>query len=264
MINISFFNQKGGVGKTTSVVNLAAVFSQMNKKVLVVDCDSQMTASNYLLTYTDTDKSINDYFIGADINACLVNVVTVKSISKKELTPTSITVLPSCKNIETIEMSSVYEIKEMLEKIKGKYDYCLFDLPPHLSGISLCALVASDYVVVPAHADTDSLAGYNYLIDTINQIKSNGWNTSLSVLGILYNDVFNQRMTQKYILNQTQSSMGDLVFKTIIKSTSKIEQARFFGVPFPYSNLDKKISNDYKALAKEIDKRIKNNGKTKP
>ena len=257
MINISLFNQKGGVGKSTSLVNIAATFSKMNKKVLVVDCDYQKTASDYLLTYVDTDKSINDYFTGADINTCLVDVITIKSISKKELIPTNITVLPSCKNIETLEMNSVYEIKELLEKIKGKYDYCFFDLPAHLSGTSLCALVASDYVIVPANADTDSLNGYNDLIDTINQIKSNGWNTSLSVLGILYNDVNTVISYQKYILEQTQSNMRDLVFPTIIKTRSKIGTARFFGVPFPYSNLDKKIENDYKSVAKEIEKRIR-------
>lgn len=258
MISISFFNQKGGVGKTTSVVNIAASLSQMNKKVLVIDCDSQMTASNYLLTYTPSEKSINDYYIGADINACIVDVISINSVSKQERVKTNISIIPSCKNIETLEMNDVNEIKNLLSKIKAKYDYCLFDLPPHLSGISLCALVASDYVIVPAHADTDSLAGYNYLIDTINKIKSNGWNTSLSVLGILYNDINNQRLTQKYILGQTQTNMGGLVFDTIIKSSSKIEQARFFGVPLPYSNLDKKITNEYKKLTKEIVKRVKN------
>ncbi len=260
---ISFFNQKGGVGKTTSVVNLAATFSMMNKKVLVIDCDSQMTASNYLLTYMETQKTINDYFIGADINSCIVDIITKESVNKDIRKKTNISLIPSCKNIETIDLDSVFDVSEFIKEIKQKFDYCLFDLPPHLSGISLSALIASDYVIVPAHADTDSLAGYDYLIDTINTIKSKGWNTNLKVLGILFNDVISQRMTQKYILEQTQGNMKDLVFPTIIKSTSKIEQARFFGIPLPYSNLDRKIINDYKSLAKDIEKKIRkesNNG----
>lgn len=253
---ISFFNQKGGVGKTTCVVNLAASLSEIGRKVLVVDCDSQMTASNYLLTYTKTQKSINDYFMGAAPIACTVDVFTKKNINKDELVKTNISIIPSCKNIETIELSDISDITDLIKGLK--YDYCLFDLPPHLSGISLSALVASDFVIVPAHADTDSLSGYDNLIDTINQIKSKGWNTHLSILGIIFNDVISQRMTQKYILEQTQSNMRGLVFKNIIKSSSKIEQARFFGVPMPLSGLDRKITSTYIDLAKEIERRIKN------
>lgn len=261
MVKISFFNQKGGPGKTTSVVNIGATLAKhFKKKVLVIDCDSQMTATKYLMTYCEEpDYTIEDYFTKkASIEDIIQQVYTKKSLSREELMPIEMYVVPSCINIETLDMKDVYDVKEMLSSVETEYDFCLFDLPPHISGISLGALVASDYVIVPAHADTDSLSGYNHLIDTIKEIRDNGWNLSLSIMGIIFNDVNIQRMIQRHILNTMREDMPGMVFKTYIKSTSAIEQARFLGIPFPYAgSLKSAIEKDYISLTKEIVKKAK-------
>lgn len=260
MIKISFFNQKGGPGKTTSVVNIGAALAKyLKKRVLIIDCDSQRTATKYLLTYTEgpNHPTIDDYFSG-----CLPAkevVVNVLMESKGKLETTNLYCISSCTNIETIAMKDVTDVKEMLLSLEDKYDYCLFDLPPHISGISLSALVASDYIIVPAHADTDSLSGYNDLIDTVNMIREKGWNISLNILGVIFNDVNCQRITQRSILDSCKESMKGIVFETHIKSASVIEQARFFGKPIPYYvSSNSPIGSDYLKLAKEIVKRIKN------
>lgn len=263
MIKIAFFNQKGGVGKTTSVVNLAATFAKrLKKSVLVVDCDSQMTATNYLMTYTNYQYSIEDYFdtdyYDKPTIDKIINKARIKtSLSRDEYELSKIDVLPSYTEIETMPIEDIHSFKNLLEPVEDKYDYCFFDLPPHLSGVSLSALVSCNWVIVPAHADTDSLSGYNYLIDTITEIRNKGYNLKLNVLGVLFNDVNTQRMIQKHILNSSYKDMSDSLFKTYIKSTSAIEQARYMGIPLPYLPLNRKINDDYEKLAKEIVKRIK-------
>ncbi len=263
MIKIAFFNQKGGVGKTTSVVNLAATFAKrLKKSVLVVDCDSQKTSTNYLLTYTDYQYSIEDYFDSdyydkRSISSIITNAKIKTSLNREEYEQSKIDVLPSYSGIETLPIEDIYAYKNLLEPVESKYDYCFFDLPPHLSGVSLSALVSCNWVIVPANADTDSLSGYNDLIDTITEIRNKGYNLKLNVLGVLFNDINTQRMIQKHILKSSYKDMADSLFKVYIKSASAIEQGRYMGIPLPYVSLNRKINDDYEKLAKEIVKRIK-------
>lgn len=262
MTKISFFNQKGGPGKTTSVVNIAACLAaHLEKRVLVVDCDSQMTATKYLLTaYQGVEyPTIDDYFS---------NKMPIKEIIKSAVytnrndvqIPMGIDVLPSCKNIETIKLKDEYQVRQMLIDVEDDYDYCLFDLPPHLSGISLNAIVASDYIIVPAIPDTDSLSGFDYLIDTVHKIREERLNNHLEILGIVFNNVVYQRATQKYILDSCRENMGNMVFDRYIKAASIVEQARFYGVPLAYFAPSNKITDEYKALTREILKRIEERG----
>ncbi len=262
MIKIAFFNQKGGVGKTTSVVNIAATMSEIcKKKVLVVDCDSQSTASMYLGAYTNYQYSLDDYFndVYYDLTADkLISRVELKKSVNKEVTEKSnIWLLPTTPDIKDAEVKDVYVMKSILDSVEEKFDFCLFDLPPHLTGISLSSLVASDFVIVPIKADTDSLNGYNYLIDTISSIRTSGYNLHLKVLGILCNDIKLQRGIEKHIFNESMANMKDLMLKPYIKSTASIVTARYMNIPLICTNLDKSTKSSYIELTKNIIKRAK-------
>ena len=125
-----------------------------------------------------------------------------------------------------------------------------------MNGVALSALIASDFVIVPAMADTDSLAGFNYLMDHISRIREQGLNTHLEILGVLFNNVIHQRAVQKMILSSVRENMSDLVFSHSIKGASIVEQARFTGTPLPYYVRSHQIVTQYEDLTKEIEKKI--------
>ncbi|MBO5371749.1 MAG: ParA family protein [Lachnospiraceae bacterium] len=257
MKKIAFFNRKGGTGKTTSVVNLSATFEKhRRKKILIVDCDSQTTATEYLLTYTPDRK-------GYSLKDVIEDNIPVKDVIERVYKNTpgglderDLYVIPSALDIDVMELDDYKAVSKVLEPLESEYDYCFFDLPPHLNGVALSALIASDFVIVPAMADTDSLAGFNYLMDHISQIREQGLNTHLEILGILFNNVIHQRAVQKMILASARENMEDLVFNHSIKAGSIVEQARFTGTPLPYYTGSNPIVTQYEDLSKEIEKKI--------
>lgn len=257
MKKIAFFNRKGGTGKTTSVVNLSATFEKhRKKKILVVDCDSQTTATEYLLTYTPERK-------GYSLKDVIENNISVKDVIEQVYTEEygepvgrEIYVIPSALDIDVMELDDYKAVSKILEPLENEYDYCFFDLPPHLNGVALSALIASDFVIVPAMADTDSLAGFNYLMDHISRIREQGLNTHLDILGVLFNNLIHQRAVQKMILSDVRENMSDLVFAHSIKAGSIVEQARYIGTPLPYYVRNHPILIQYEDLTKEIEKKI--------
>lgn len=257
MKKIAFFNRKGGTGKTTTTCNLASAFCLKKKKVLVVDCDSQMTASNYLLSHT---PERNEYGLREVLNGENKISETLTQIWLKEedeKSKISLYVCSSSTDIEQTEMEDETVLANALKEVESEFDYCFFDLPPNLNSVSLAALVASDFVIVPALCDTDSLSGYDLLLDIVSNIRSQGLNPSLKVLGILVSNYSKMRAVQKFVLNSLRDNMGDLVFKTTIKSASIVEQARYMGVPLPYFVSSKnEIAIQYADAAKELEKKI--------
>lgn len=257
MKKIVVFNQKGGTGKTVCTVNIAGcIESIFHKRVLVVDCDSQMNCTNYLLTHQNSEYEY-------DIVDCINNRVTMKEAAKRiklqmrKMIDTNIFVLAGSRNIDTEEISDVYVLKNTLEIAEHQYDYCLFDCPPHISNMTISALAAADYVIVPALADTDSLSGYDLLLDTINNIRNSGVNINLKILGIFFNNVESAKSLDSFIMNDCKENMGDAIFKTSIRRSSRISQARFYGKPISYYKPTGEITEDYEQLVLEIIKKIK-------
>lgn len=255
MKKITFLNKKGGVGKSTSTVNVAATFCKMrNKKVLVVDCDSAGTSSKYLLTYTDKKGyTLQDVFNGVDVHEALEQV----HIGSKKDDCIDIYVLSAFSGLDSMEVEDFNLFKDILAPLETEFDYCFFDMPPCITNISLSALVASDYVIVPAEATVDALTGFNDLLDIIANIREQGLNNHIEILGVLINNVIHQRAVQKLLLREMKENLGDLAFKQHIKSGSVFEQARYYGLPLPYFSASSEQAGQYRTLVTEIEKKIK-------
>lgn len=256
MKKIAIFNQKGGVGKTTISVNLAGMLALYNDyRVLLVDCDAQSNASNYLLDMDNAPYTMIDVIErNVPVEKC---IYPVEIVEKKEVYTTGISILPTDKDIDDTEFSSANVVKKILEPIEDKFDFCILDCPPQKTQGAITALCAADYVLVPMRADTDSIKGYDMVLKLVQTFKEQGLNTTIEILGIIIN-AFDNKGVQKYIEENLREQLGDIVFESKIRNTTYIEQARFFGKPIcVYGYRAKDVIKDYTHLTNEILVRIK-------
>ena len=260
MISIAVMNIKGGIGKTTSVVNLAACFNQIkNKRVLVIDCDLQANASSYLLMnqYIDEDgvqrlpevAKISDFLEDKKIEP-------TKIVFDKKKTHVELSLIGSDKNVDLLPIDDIHIIAEKLKDISDDYDYCFFDCPAELSNLALSAIYASDYVLVPANPDSDSLSGYSLFVEAVNKIRTSTDNNRVKILGIFFNEVLANDALQTYIISQLRDEMGDELMESTIRTAAVVRQCRFFGKPVYFEKPRTKVAQDYKTLTTELFKRM--------
>ena len=249
---ISIINQKGGVGKTTTAVNLAAFLSNAGKKVLLVDSDSQGNATSGLLI---EKKKIKYDLYDVITNDCQIE----DSILKHDLK--NLRLLPSSINLAgaEIEMALMEErefiFKKKLDKIKHDYDFILIDCPPSLGLITLNALVASDQVIIPIQAEFYALEGLSHLVKTIETVKRK-LNTRLIIRGILITMFDGRTNLSMQVAEEVKEYFGNKVFKTIIPRTIKLSEAPGFGESILTYAEKSKGAEAYRKLAKEVLKRV--------
>ena len=229
---ISIINQKGGVGKTTTAVNLAAGLSQLNKKVLVVDLDPQGNATTGLglSNLEDTENSI--YGV---LNSTKEFVNVIKKTNFTNLDLVTSTVDLSGIEIETADdQRRAFILKEKLTHFmnnnEGKYDYILIDCPPSLSLLTVMALVASHSLLVPLQTEFFALEGITQLIKTIERIKSN-LNQSLEIRGILLTMYDKRNKLSSEVESEARKYFQDKVYKTVIPRNVRLSEAPSHGVP---------------------------------
>lgn len=265
---IAIFNQKGGVGKTTTVANIAGCLCEnKKKKVLVVDCDGQCNITNYLLSIvrevasepsnklTLPSKTLTDYFIDNKITFDdMVHPVYVKKANKP--VRVKIDLLPISNSIDFVNVSDIELLRRLLSGVESRYDYCLIDCPPHLSDVALNALCASDYIVVPSLADDDSLGGYGLLVDSVNKIRSSGYNVGLEIVGVLLNNMPPASAFEKYVYALMNKSLKHMLFSNYVRSSNFIRQARHFGMPLIYYRPKASICEDYIEVTDELIRKI--------
>lgn len=249
---ISFSNQKGGVGKTTSAVNVAASLGVLGHKVLLIDLDPQGNATSGVgISKKGLKNTINDVLLG-DIPA--EEAIIETQYQNLSVIPANIALAGAEYNLYQ-EGGAESIMKNALVKAKETYDYIIIDCPPSLSMLTVNAMVASDGVIIPMQCEFYALEGLSQLTVTINRIKAN-YNNNLNITGILITMYNSRLLLSLQVINELNKHYSDKLFSTHISRGVKVSEAPGFGMPVYYHDKRAKGTNEYLAVAKELASRI--------
>ena len=249
---ISFSNQKGGVGKTTSAVNVAASLGILGHKVLIIDLDPQGNATSGVgIAKKNLKKTINDVLIG---EATAEEAILPTEYDNLSILPANISLAGAEYNLYSGGGTESI-MKNALAPIKDKFDYIIIDCPPSLSMLTVNAMVASDGVIIPMQCEFYALEGLSQLTVTINRIKAN-FNSNLNITGILITMYNSRLLLSLQVINELKKHYSDKLFSTQISRGVKVSEAPGFGMPVYYHDKRSKGAGEYLAVAKELASRI--------
>ena len=244
---ISIANQKGGVGKTTTAINLSTILAKKGKKVLMIDADPQGNATSGVGVDKDVETSVYDL---------LVNDIEAKdAIQKTEIR--NLSICPSNINLAGAEvelvsmMSREYRLKEKLDTIKDDYDYIIIDCPPSLGLITLNSFTASDSVLIPVQCEYYALEGLGQLLNTINLVKKH-LNKSLQVEGALLTMYDIRTNLSNQVVKEVKGYFGERVYKTVIPRNVRLSEAPSYGMPISVYDPKSKGAKSYEKFVKEF------------
>ena len=250
---ISIANQKGGVGKTTTAINVATIIAKKNKRVLLIDADPQGNASSGLGLDKNVEESLYDV---------LINEVDIKE-TLQETAIKNLKVCPSNMDLAGAEvelvplMSREQRLKEKLDEIRDEFDYIFIDCPPSLGLITLNAFTASDSVLIPIQCEFYALEGLGQLLNTINLVKKH-LNKNLEVEGAVLTMYDIRTNLSNQVVKEVKRYFNDKVYKTVIPRNIKLSEAPSYGMPITMYDEKSKGARAYEKLAKEV---LKNNEK---
>ena len=245
---IALANQKGGVGKTTTTMNLGASLATLEKSVLIVDADPQANASSGL--------GVDIKEVECSLYECIVNKTDVRDaiyttdIDNLDIIPSHIDLVGA--EIEMLNMDNREKIlRQLLEPIRADYDYILIDCSPSLGLITVNALSAADSVIIPVQCEYFALEGISKLLNTIKIIKKM-LNPALEIEGFLLTMYDSRLRLANQIYDEVKRHFQELVFKTVIQRNVKLSESPSHGLPVILYDADSTGSKNHLALAKEI------------
>lgn len=248
---IAITNQKGGVGKTTTSVNLASCLAYEGKKTLVIDCDPQCNTTSGL-GYEKEDYELTIY-------DCLIDPLKTKdAIIKTKYS--GLYLLPSSSDLSAAEIELAFEdkreqfLKQALKPIRNDYDFIIIDAPPALGMITINIMTACDSVLIPIQCEYYALEGLSQLISTIRKIKKT-YNKGIEIEGVLGTMYDGRTNLSIQVIDEVKRFFPDLVYKSIIPRNIKLSEAPSFGEPIIKYDRTSKGADAYMSLAKEVIKK---------
>ena len=244
---ISIANQKGGVGKTTTAVNLSTILAKKGKKVMLIDADPQGNASSGLGLEKEVENSLYDVLIN-DVD--LLSTLQDTCVKTLKVCPSNMDLAGA--EVELVsQMSREQRLKEKVDAVRDEFDYIIIDCPPSLGLITLNAFTASNSVLIPVQCEYYALEGLGQLLNTINLVKKH-LNKGLEVEGAVLTMYDMRTNLSNQVVKEVKRYFEDKVYKTVIPRNIKLSEAPSFGMPITLYDAKSKGARAYEKLAREV------------